>query len=90
MILRFLASIVLLLSVLFMPIWLSAVLGLGAVIYFHDFYEALVLFLLSDLLYGAKGAGPFGAYFATFIISVILFILIQVLKRKLNINKEYQ
>jgi len=84
MLLRISASIVLLISVLFLPFWVSVILGLVFVGYFKLFIEAVFLFLLSDLLYGAKEAKFFEVTFVSFIIAVICFILIESLKKKLR------
>jgi glucan phosphoethanolaminetransferase (alkaline phosphatase superfamily) len=84
MVLRILASIVLLFSVLFMPFWLSVILGLGAMVYFNYFFEAVILFGLSDALYGVREARFHGIVFVSFIASIIFLILLEALKKKLN------
>jgi hypothetical protein len=86
MALRILASIILLISVLFMPFWLSVILGLAAMIYFSYFIEAPLLFFLSDVLYGAREKSFYGIVFISFIVSVVCLILLEMLKRKLNFN----
>ena len=82
--LRILAFFALAISILFFPFWVSAVLALGGMIYFDIFIEAVLLFLLSDLLYGARGARLGGALFISFIASAIVLIIIEITKKKLK------
>lgn len=87
MLLRILASLVLLLSILFMPFWLSVLLALGGMIYFSFFWESVVLFLLSDLLYGAGEARFSNIFFVSLIISFFALIIIELSKKKFRISK---
>jgi len=80
--LRILAFIALLFSILFMPFWLSIILAFGTMIYFSFFWEAVVLFFLSDLLYGAREDRFFHTVFISLIISVLILIVLEFLKRK--------
>ncbi|OGI59433.1 hypothetical protein A3C60_00490 [Candidatus Nomurabacteria bacterium RIFCSPHIGHO2_02_FULL_37_45] len=84
MVFRILAFLVLLLSILFMPFWVSVILAFMGMVYFPLFLEAVFLFLLSDLLYGAREAKLGGMIFVSFIITVVVFILIEFLKKKLK------
>lgn len=84
MILRILASVILLFSMLFMPLWVTAILALAGIIYFSVFWEAIVLFFLSDLLYGTNEAKFNDVFFITFFISLIVLILMEFLKKKLR------
>lgn len=84
MIIRILISIVLLFSILFMPFWVSALLALVGIIYFSKFFEAAVLFLLSDLLYGTKGETGFPVIFTSFIIAIILLTAKEAIKNKVK------
>ena len=87
MIVRILASLVLLISVLFWPFWISIILALAGMIYFSFFWESVVLFLLSDLLFGASEAKFFNILFISTIISLIVLIVIELLKKKIRISK---
>lgn len=78
------ASILLMISVLFMPWWLSFVLALVFMFYFNIFFEAILIFLISDLLYGVKEIKFFGITFISLIITAIALTLIEILKRKLK------
>lgn len=82
--LRIFAFVVLLFSILFMPFWVSVILALAGMIYFSIFWEAVAIFLLSDLLYGAKEAKFFGAVFVSFVIFAIVLMAVEITKRKLK------
>ena len=82
MIIRILASVLLLFSILFMSFWVSVVLAFGAMIYFNVFWEATVLFLLLDLLYGTKEVMGFPVIFIHFILALIFLIIIETVKKK--------
>ncbi|MFA5931855.1 MAG: hypothetical protein WC793_00540 [Candidatus Paceibacterota bacterium] len=84
MILRIFASLVLLFSILFMPIWLSIILAILAMAYFPIFWEAILLLLLSDLLYGIKDTKNFTIIFSSFVLSIILLIVIEITKKKVK------
>ena len=84
MILRISASILLLFSILFMPFWVSVVVALCAMIYFNVFWEAIALFLLSDLLYGIPEIKFFDMVFVSAIVAIIVLIIIEVTKKKLK------
>lgn len=83
MVFRIFSSIILLLSVLFMPFWLSAILALAGMAYFTSFYEVVFIFLLSDLLFSLK-IGPFPG--VSFLIALASCILIKLFKKKLRFN----
>ena len=84
MLLRILASIILLLSVLFMPLWLSIILAFAGMLYFSFFIESVILLFLSDLLYGATEARLFGVVYISLIISVVLLTCVELFKKKLK------
>lgn len=88
MMLRIAFSVLLLLSILFMPFWVSVVLALLGMLYFSLFWEAVLLLFLSDLLYGIKETKLFNIYFFSFILSLIILLSIEFLKKKLKFYKE--
>ena len=88
MILRIFASILLLFSILFLPFWVSIILAILGMLYFSLFYEAVALFLLSDLLYGTPEVKLFNIFFFSFILSIILLLVIEFLKKKLKFYKK--
>jgi len=67
-----------------MPFWVYLTLAFMGMIYFSFFIEAIFLFFLSDLLYGTKEARFFDMFFVSFIISILLLIFVEFLKRKLK------
>lgn len=87
MTLRILASFLLLFSVLFMPIWVSAILALAGALYFNVFWEASLLFLLSDILFGINKTNGSSLVFTSFFISLIILIIIEILKKKTKFYK---
>ncbi|MFA6585708.1 MAG: hypothetical protein WCS86_00925 [Candidatus Paceibacterota bacterium] len=88
MTLRILAVFVLLISILYMPFWVSAILALAGMIYFSLFWESAILFLLSDLLFGVKEARFLDITFISFIVSILILLIIEFLKKKIRISKE--
>ena len=84
MVVRIFAFLLLLISILFWPFWVSVILGLVGVLYFSKFWEVAILFLLSDLLYGAKEAKFNSMFFVTFVVASFILILIEILKTKLK------
>lgn len=84
MLLRILASFLLLFLILFMPFWMSVILALAGMIYFNVFWEASILFLLSDLLFGIREAKFHNMIFISFIATTIILVIIEVIKKKLK------
>jgi len=84
MVLRISASILLIMSVLFMPFWLSVLLVPIFMFYFSIFWEAVLIFLLSDLLYGTPLVGLWGITYISFLSSALLLLVIELLKKKLK------
>ncbi|MEK7088901.1 MAG: hypothetical protein AAB913_02105 [Patescibacteria group bacterium] len=84
---RILVFLILLLSILYMPFWLSIILILIAMAYFLFFLEGIVLFFLSDLLYGTSEIRFLNIFFISTIISFLFLIIIELLKKKIRISK---
>ena len=84
MLIRILASVLLLFSILFMPFWVSVILALVGMFYFVIFGEAIILLLLSDLLYGVKENKFFGAIFVSSVIFGTVLIVIEIVKKKMK------
>lgn len=83
-ILRILGGAALLFSILFLPLWVSVILAFAGMIYFSKFYEAVVLFLLSDALYGISEAKFYGTAFVSFFTFLTALIIIEAFKKKLK------
>jgi hypothetical protein len=86
--LRILASFLILISILFWPFWVSAILALLGIIYFRVFWEAIVLFFISDLLFGIGENRFWNITLVATIFIVILLLLVEFIKRKLKNYKE--
>ena len=84
MLLRILASIFIIFSILFLPFYISIILAIGAMLYFAYFFEAVVLFFILDLLHGVKENKLLGITFISLIISIVLILIIEFLKKKLK------
>ena len=84
MLLRVLASLVLLFSILYLPFWVSVILALVGMVYFPLYWEAVALFLLLDALYGVPQARFFGFVFVAFSLSLVMLIAAEILKKKLK------
>lgn len=76
--------LILFFSVIFLPFWLYTIMIFGAMVYFSFFMEGIALFLLSDLLYGVKEAKFFGVVFISLFISILIFIILEIFKKKLK------
>ncbi len=85
---RIIFVIVLLLSALFLPFYLTYILAFWGIIYFSLFWEGLIIFFISDLLYGAKIEFFAQATFISTIVYLIVFIVIDLTKKRLNIQEE--
>jgi hypothetical protein len=89
MVLRILASTLLLFTILFMPFWVSFILALGAMMYFSFFIEAIPILLLSDLLYGVKEVKLFNITFIAFIIAIVFLLIVEISKKKLRFKSKF-
>ena len=83
---RILSGIILLISILFWPFWVSIILGLAGMAYFPFFLEAVFLFFLSDLLFGTPEPKFFNMVFVSFTLALVVFIILELLKKKLRFN----
>jgi len=88
MALRICFSVILLLSILFMPWWLSVILGLLGILLFSVFWESIVLFFISDLIYGVKEPRFFNFIFVSTVMAVLTLVLLELLKKKLRFYNE--
>lgn len=82
MVVRIAFSIILLLSILFLPFWVSLSLAIVGMVFFHFYFEAIAILFISDLFYGAPEARYFNLTFVSLILSTVLFLAIQFLKRR--------
>ena len=83
------AIFLLLFSTLFFPFWMTAVLGVAMMAYFPQFFEAVAVFFLLDLLYGVPEVRFYGTVYAGLIASTFTLLIIEFLKRKLKYYPEH-
>ena len=82
--LRIIASIILLFSILFLPFWVSIILALGAIAYFSIFLEAVLIFFISDLMFGIPETRFANYVFVSSTAVFILLIILELLKNKIR------
>lgn len=88
MIKRIIFTVTLLLSTLFLPFYFTYLLAFWGIIYFKFFWEGLIIFFISDLLYGAKIQFFTQTTFISTTIYLIIFIVTELAKKRLNIQEE--
>ena len=69
-----------------MPFWVSVILALAAMVYFQFFWEGVILFFLSDLLYGTGEVRFLNVFFVSFIISFLVLMAIELVKKKVRVS----
>lgn len=84
MLLRILTVILLAISVLFFPFWLTFIIGFASIIYFPFFLEAVFLLLLSDLLHASFEGRFLGVPYISFLITLLFLIITELLKKKVR------
>ena len=82
--LRIFAFVILFISIIAFPLWVSAVLAFLGMLYFSFFIEAVILFLISDVLYRVPETELFNMIFISFFVSFTCLIIIELTKRKLR------
>ncbi len=80
-------AIILAISALFLPFWLTAVLFVASNIALNNFYPSLVILIFADIVYSYESVsiGPF--YGMLSISAIVLFLLIGALKESLFVTK---
>ncbi len=81
---RITADIILLLSVLFLPWWVTIILALALTFYFEFYYEFIIAAILIDMLYGVPQEWSFNLPLEYSIFSIVVFMLIQWVKTRLR------
>jgi len=72
-----------------MPLWLSIILALGAMVYFRHYFEAVLLFGLADLLYGVPEVRFLGFIFSSLVLAVLFFLIIEFIKKNSMFYNKY-
>lgn len=86
--LRVIFTLILFLSSIFGPFWLTALLVLFGIIYFKLFWEGVIILLISDFFFGVSEARYNNLTYIAFITSLVVLVIAEVVKRKMII-KDY-
>lgn len=78
------ATFLILFSVLFLPFIFTVLFALCAILYFKNYYEAILVLFLSDLIYGASETRYFHMYFVGAIVTTITLFTMEALKTRLK------
>ncbi len=70
-------------AVLFLPFWISAIIGTVCLFLFRSYYEYIAFFFLSDLLYGTPLLRFHDFVFLTTAGSIVIFIIVEQLKKRM-------
>jgi len=81
---RILASIILFISIVFLPFYVSVPIAILGIIFFSNFLEAPILFFLLEILYGVRDFDLNGLIFKPFFIFIILVVVIEMAKKKIR------
>jgi uncharacterized membrane-anchored protein YitT (DUF2179 family) len=71
-----------------LPFWVSSLLAIAGMFYFNLFIEAVIIFLMSDFIYGVSEQKFHDNMFVSFLVSMILLTIIEIVKRKLKFYPE--
>ncbi|MDO8564724.1 MAG: hypothetical protein Q7R88_01890 [bacterium] len=81
---RIIADILMLVSLLLLPAWVTVCAAVVLFFYFQNYYEILLVGLLLDLFYALPVEPLFGFQYVYSIIGVVLFIGLSVIKDRLR------
>lgn len=81
---RFFAALILILSIFLFPFWATILLAFLGMIYFKMFYEAPIIFLISDLFYGVQETRYYNYLLLSSTIALMTLFIIELLKKKLK------
>lgn len=80
---RLVADLIFFCSILFLPIWVSVIIGTLFLFFFRSYYEYIAFFALADILYSAPEAQYHNFLLIMTAGSVVIFIFSEWLKKKL-------
>ncbi len=81
---RIAANLVIIIALFFAPWWVTLTLGIIATFYFSAYYELIVAGALFDILYGVTSDATFGYNVLGFLVTTVVFILIERIKKELR------
>lgn len=73
-----------LISVIFFPFYISLIVAVVGMFLFANYWEAILGFFISDLIYGLGKNNFLNTYFASFLLAIFLLLLVELLKKKLK------
>lgn len=85
MMIRILFSVLLLISILFFPFYIPIIIGILGIIYFKFYFEAIILFFLSDMIFGTAREGLFNIVFISSLLSLVFMISTEIVKTRIRI-----
>ncbi len=82
---RLVANTALLISVLYLPWWITVALAVVGLFSFNRFFELIIFMLVIDLLYGAPGAGFWSYPFLFSSAAVLALPIVESAKKRFRI-----
>lgn len=89
MALRISFSIILFLSVFFMPFWFSAIGALVGMALFRTYWEAVIIMLISDAVFGANMVKFMNFTFVASSTTLFVLVVLHFLKKKIRFYSDY-
>jgi len=80
---RIIYSLAFVVFIPFVPWWFLVLLAVSGIIFFHQYFESIVLFFFYDLLFGLP-SGRLGTQFSFTIIILLVFLLVESYKDRLR------
>lgn len=81
---RIIFTAMLFIAIFVAPWWVGFIFSVIGIFYFNSYYEAIVLGILFDILYGVKGSISLGYGIMGFIVMIISFFIIKRVKQELR------
>jgi len=81
MALRILSGIVVIVSAIIFPWWVSVIFAVAGLFYFGNFYEVLIVGLILDTLYGSHIFFTYVPYIATTVLLVGMIVIAKIRTR---------
>ncbi|MBI5816913.1 MAG: hypothetical protein HZB09_00605 [Candidatus Yonathbacteria bacterium] len=78
---RIFADILIVISTFFLPLWISFLGVIAGLFYFKNFYEAIAIGVLADMLYGVSLQKFFHIQWVTTVLFLFLYFAINQLKQ---------
>lgn len=85
---RIIFSIALFSMMFFLPFYFLIIFAIIGLFLFKRYYEALIILLFADLLFGTKQSYFLDVVYMYSILGIVLFFIIEFLKKKLRYYKQ--